>query len=294
MTTTSEEHHAGGSESTHASSQSRPQGWATKGLPPKHCAHVRALLTQWLSHQTTQNFGLPGNTSRSRIWDDDKVKEIVDAISKGLLVAQKDVGKHGLLEIDWADWAAKAWRRRDTWKQEQADAVKRKHKETMDKSTLRFLKRASQSDVDVPKRGRQLSVGTPNTIAPMIYSAISTPTRQNSRPASIASSAKSAVKADDFSDQLTAGLKKTLSNTSSGSSASDAAQDKWCDKIRSLIGYEPLVSAKRDEWEVVDGESTRVLLADLQTTSPGPPSRSSQVPSPRVNQATCDSRPKSP
>jgi len=237
------------------SSQGHTRRWGSKGLPPKHGAHVRVLLGQWLRQQTTQHAGIPGHSSSSRLWDDSKVKELVHAMSKGVLVTQRDPGKNGLLDIDWADWAARAWRRREAWKQEQADMVKRKQKETIDRSTMRFLKRASRSEVDVPKRGRQLSVGTPNAIPSMLPSTVSTPTRPATRPASVASSIKSASKPDEFSDQLTAGLQKTISGTSSASSASDEILEKWCDIVRLLKGYEPLVASKRDEWEVVEGGS---------------------------------------
>jgi hypothetical protein len=255
------------------SSQGRSRPWSTKGLPTKHEAHTRGLIRQWLSQQTIQHVGMPGNSSRSRLWDDTKVKQIEEAIWRGTMVAQREPGKHGLLDVDWADWAARAWRRRETWKQEQADMLKRKQKENVDKSTLRFLKRASRSEIDVPKRGRQLSVGTPISIPSMLPSTVSTPTRPPTRPPSIASSVKSSVKPDEFSEQLTAGLQKTISGTSSGSSASDEALEKWCETIRSLKGYEPLVTTKRDEWEVVDGESNRMIKADLQTVSLAPLSR---------------------
>lgn len=233
------------------SSQGRSRPWAAKGLPPKHAAHLRALNRQWLSQQMTQTVGLPGNSSRSMLWDDAKVKQMEEAMWRGFLVTQREPGRHGLLDIDWADWVARAWRRRENWKQEQADVIKRKQKETIDRSTLRFLKRASRSEVDVPKRGRQLSVGTPTAIPSMLPSNVSTPTRPATRPPSIASSFK--TKPDEFSDQLTAGLQKTISGTSSGSSASEEVMEKWCDTIRSLKGYEPLVTGKRDEWEVVEG-----------------------------------------
>lgn len=237
--------------------QDRTRRWTTKGLPPKHAAHVRVLLGQWFSQQTTQHVGLPGSSSRSRLWDDEKVKQLVDTMSKGLLATQRDSGRNGLADIDWADWAARSWRRRETWKQEQADVVKRKEKETIDRSTLRFLKRASRSEVDVPKRGRQLSVGTPNAIPSMLPSTVSTPTRPTTRPVSVASSIKSSSKPDEFSDQLTAGLQKTISGTSSGSSASDEIMEKWCDIIRSLKGFETLVTGKGDAWEVIEGKSKR-------------------------------------
>ena len=248
-----------------SSSHGRTRTWATKGLPPKHAAHLRVLSRQWLSQHTTRDPGLPGNSSSSRMWDDAKVKQIEEAMWRGLCVTQRKPGRQGLLDIDWADWVARAWRRREAWKKEQADMVKRKQKETIDISTLRFLKRASRSEVDVPKRGRQLSVGTPNAIPSMLPSTVSTPTRPATRPPSIASSSK--AKPDEFSDQLTAGLQKTISGTSSGSSASDEAMERWCDAIRSLKGYEPLVTGKRDEWEVVEGESMWMLTTDEQMTS---------------------------
>jgi hypothetical protein len=251
--------------STGRQTPARAKRWGTKGLPPKHTAHVRALIQQWLSQQSTQDAGIPGMTSRIRVWNDDKVKHMENVIYKALLVAQRDAGRNGLLEIDWADWAARTWRRRDTWKQEQVDQIKRKQKETMDRSTLRFLKRASRSEVDVPKRSRQLSVGTPTAIPSMLPSAVSTPTRPPARPLSIASSiqSKSSVKQDEFSDQLAAGLAKTLTNESSGSSESDEALRKRCDNMRALKGYEPLVTGRRDEWEVVDGELPFTNVADV-------------------------------
>lgn len=245
-------------------SSARTKRWDTKGLSPKHTAHLRALIQQWLSQQTTQHAGVPGITSRSRLWDDDRVKHMENVMYKALLVAQRDAGRNGLLEIDWADWAARTWRRRDIWKQEQADQVKRKHKETTDRSTLRFLKRASRSEVDMPKRGRQLSVGTPTAIPSMLPSIVSTPTRPPTRPVSIASSIKSrsSVKPDEFSDQLAAGLAKTLTAESSGSSESDEALQKWCDSMRALKGYEPLLTGSRDGWEVVDGKPQRTSVAN--------------------------------
>ena len=258
----------GGRPSRTPSASGHTRRWASKGLPPKHAAHVRVLLEQWLKQQRIQHAGLPGTSSRSRLWDDSKVKELVDAMSKVLLVTRRDPGSYGILDLDWADWAARAWRRRETWKQEQANMFKRKQKETIDRSTMRFLKRASRSEVDVPKRGRQLSVGTPNAIPSMLPSTVSTPTRPATRPASVASSIKSGSKPDEFSDRLTAGLQKTISGTSSASSASDELMEKWCDSIRLLKGYEPLVTTKRDEWEVVEGGSDWTTGADDRYATP--------------------------
>jgi hypothetical protein len=277
-----------------SSSQGRTRPWATKGLPPKYAAHLRVLVRQWLSQHTIHHAGLPGNSSHSRLWDDAKVKQIEEAMWRGLCLTQREPGRHGLLDIDWADWVARAWRRRETWKQEQADIIKRKQKETTDRSTLRFLKRASRSEVDVPKRGRQLSVGTPTAIPSMLPSTVSTPTRPATRPPSIASSIK--TKPDEFSDQLTAGLQKTMSGTSSGSSASDEVMEKWCDAIRLLKGYEPLVTGKRDEWEVVEGESRFMVMTDEQMTNVALPFKLCQAPFHKESNMdlTTDSRPNPP
>jgi hypothetical protein len=275
-----------------SSSHGRSRPWATKGLPPKHAAHLRVLNRQWLSQHTIQHTGVPGSSSRSSLWDDAKVKQIEEAMWRGLCITQREPGRHSLLDIDWADWVARAWRRRETWKQEQADIIKRKQKETVDRSTLRFLKRASRSEVDVPKRGRQLSVGTPTAIPSMLPSTVSTPTRPATRPPSIASSIK--AKPDEFSDQLTAGLQKTMSGTSSGSSASDEVMEKWCDAIRLLKGYEPLVTGKRDEWEVVEGELQHPTTADEQMTNVALRSKSCQAHFHKESNITTDSQPNPP
>jgi 1-phosphatidylinositol-3-phosphate 5-kinase len=233
-----------------------------KGLPPKHLGHLRGLVQQWISQQKKNHGGMPGGPSFTGLWSESRGTEILDAISKGLLTTHHTSGRQSLLDIDWSDWAAKSWRRRDAWKQEQTDLAKRKQKETVDRSTLRFLKRASQSDADVQKRGRQLSVGTPTAIASLMTSTVSTPARQPSRPASIASSAKSIHRSDEFSEQLTAGLYKTMTGTSDGSSLSDEMLYRWCDGIKGLQGYEPLKLDKQDEWEVVRGKPSEVSLAD--------------------------------
>lgn len=249
---------------------------SAKGLPPKHLAHLRAIMRQWISQQKRDYGGMPGGPSFTALWSEAKAKEVEDAISKGLLTAQAAPGQQGLLDIDWADWAARSWRRREAWRQEQIDSAKRKQKGTVDRSTLRFLKRASQSDADVPKRGRQLSVGTPNAIPSMLPSTVSTPIRQPSRPASIASSMRSAAKGDEFSEQLTAGLYKTMTATSDSSGISEESLHKCCARIKTLRGYEALKHERQDEWEVVRGECTLSIIAYNQTINPARQCKSSQ------------------
>ena len=193
------------------------------GLPPKYLRHLRALLHQWLEQQVTSPRGLPGADSPTRLWDDDRLNKLERAIWEGAVVPQHVEGKRGLLDIDWGVWAVGAARRHKSWKER--------------------LVEVKLSKVEDEVRGR---LAVPSTPAP---SAFSTPGKTATRSPSVASANRSKAPED-------AKVPEPSSVGGSESDENEERQKEWCHVITGLRGFERLVTPKREEWEVVDGDSS--------------------------------------
>ena len=206
-----------------ATSQPLPPRTYAHGLPPTYLRHLRALLRQWLEQQLTGDNGLPGADSQARLWDDERIDKLEKAIWEGAVVPQHDEGKRGLLDIHWGVWAVGAARRHKIWKE-------------------RVIK-ARPPNVEDELRGR---LAVPSTPA---HSAFSTPGKTSTRSPSVASANRSKAPED-------VAVSNPPSAGGSESDENDQRQREWCRVISGLRGFERLVAPKKDQWEVVDGETS--------------------------------------
>lgn len=234
-------------------------------LPPRYRTWLRGLIRQWIDQQLGDSDGMPGLlSSRKKLWSESKARALEEILWTSVVMPQRDDGKRGLMELDWDRWITLAMKRLKTW---QMELVKRqsnvdKTPNTPSNKTVKALRRATHSDVEVPVRARLSSSGTPAALASIMGSSTGTPIKSPGRPPSI-SSAHSTPRPETFSDQLTAGLQRTVNGPSSNGSEVEDRMEQFCVRISAMQGFQALDTPVRDEWEVVQGESLdRTLVMD--------------------------------
>lgn len=84
------------------------------GLPPTYLAHLKALLHQWLTQQTTP-------AGDSKLWSEKRVAQIERAIWEGAVLTSAERGSRresGILEQNWEGWIGGSTKRKSLWKEE--------------------------------------------------------------------------------------------------------------------------------------------------------------------------------
>ena len=194
-------------------------------------------------------------TTHKKLWPETKARGLEETIWKDVVMPQRDDGKRGLIEVDWDRWITLAMKRMKAWQLESADrqASTDKTPNTPSNKTVKALRRSTQSEVEIPSRARLSSSGTPVALASIMVSSVGTPVKSPARPPSV-TSASSTPRAENFSNQLTAVLQRAASDPSCNGSDMDDPMELLCQRLRSMKGFQPLVSPTRDEWEVVRGQ----------------------------------------
>lgn len=239
------------------------------GLPPRYRTLLRDLLRQWIEQQQVRTDGLPGLVnSLHKLWPEARARQIEDAIWQHVILVQRgEKGKRGLLQLDWDRWIVLAMKRLQVYQLEEANRLTLIRSTSPAIKTVKTLKRASRSDVEVHARNRLSSSPSPAAFTSLMGSSTATPTKAVARPPSIAS-ARSTPRPDEFSDQLTSGLQRVSSDKSSSGSDVDVTIGRFCERLREMPGYLALDSAKREDWEVVPGMSSPPGEADMQMAYP--------------------------
>lgn len=242
------------------------------GLPPRYRGWLRGLVGQWIDQQLGDSDGLPGLlTTHKKLWPETKARGLEETLWTNVVMPQREEDKRGLLQLDWERWIVLAKTRMKTWQVEQAKqrASVDKTPNTPSTKTVKALRRATNSDVEVPSRARLSSSGTPAAFASLMGSTIGTPIKSPGRPPSVAS-AHSTPRPDNFSDQLAAGLQRTVSGVSSSGSDVDDPMELFCERVRGMKGFQAFDAPVRDEWEVVRGEFVLGLEVSADATDEVP------------------------
>ena len=243
--------------STSTAPVSTPSRSTSLGLPPRYRGWFRGLIRQWIDQQLGDSDSLPGLlTTHKKLWPDIKARGLEEILWANVVMPQREDEKRGLLQLEWERWIVLARTRMKTWQIEQAkqQASVDKTPNTPSNKTVKALRRATNSDVEVPSRARLSSSGAPAAFASLMGSTIGTPVKSPGRPPSVAS-AHSTPRPDSFTDQLAAGLQRTVSGVSSSGSDVDDPMELFCERIRGMKGFQALDTPVRDEWEVVRGGS---------------------------------------
>jgi len=218
------------------------------GLPPTYLAHLRALLHQWLTQQTTPNC-LPSTgvrpESSERLWTDQRIQAIEKAIWHGTIIpGDKAEGKKRLLDLGWVDWALGAARRKRIWREGlPLSDLNSRGKDKSATDTVRAKRHAPSSHED----GTRGNLSAPTTSVSSL-SAAATPQRVSSRPPSVASTERS---------QRGDGTRSPFGASPSIIEREDEDPERReRDLLRTLMslrGFQRLSSQAKDEWEVLGG-----------------------------------------
>ena len=235
------------------------------GLPPTYTAHLRALLHQWLTQQTT-NADLPPTADHSNtpapLWDDHKVQAIEKAIWTGAIIpGDKADGRKRLLQLDWADWTSGAARRKRLWR----DTHPHSPADSMDKPANETLKGKRRPQSIHTEDGSRGTLAAPPTGLSTL-STSSTPQRIPSRPPSVASTERT-WRGDGTRSPL--GVSPSI-NEGDGQDPEERQRD-FHHVLMDLRGFQPFTVQSKDEWEVLGGTYRRSVLrqhAHPQTTFP--------------------------
>jgi hypothetical protein len=211
------------------------------GLPPSYLAHLNRLLRQWLSQQTRDASGLPGQVQvPGRLWEGETLENLGKALWEGCILST-DVGDHGqqekksLLGMDWNTWVLSSAARRKAWGDEQREA------------TGKFAQTPGSSRPGVPDSRALLGASSIPT-SPLPSSTTSTPNRGSSRAPSISSHS-------GWRPETVREVAVLSKQERDGSDAEDTQERvrRWCCNIARLDGYQRYTSGQKDEWEVLDG-----------------------------------------
>ena len=228
-----------------SSSPPLPPRKHASGLPPTYLHHLRALLHQWLHQQRATDSGQPGSDSPTRLWSDDRIVQIEQAIWHGVVVPDLEGGKRRLLDLEWAEWATGSAMRKKAWREAQ-NAILSNDNEKTSRSSSMHEDRA---------RGKL-------SLPPM--SAVSaTPKRISTRPPSIASTDKS-VREGGRSPQ------PPMSKESE-----EDEEDRLREYLRVLVnlkGYQKFVNPYKEDWEVLEGTNRSLSHSDPRRIA-HPPAR---------------------
>ncbi|UOH85255.1 hypothetical protein LQV05_002074 [Cryptococcus neoformans] len=198
------------------------------GLPPTYLAHLKALLHQWLTQQTTP-------AGDSKLWSEKRVAQIERAIWEGAVLTSAERGSRresGILEQNWEGWIGGSTKRKSLWKEETRQEEE-KIKED-EKTEAHASRKSSMGDRD---RGRlRLMVAQAGSTA-------STPSNASPRASSVAST------------ERRQGTDSAPRDVNKGKTPEQSDQEKlqeWCRIVSTLDGYEPLSLAKADGWEDIN------------------------------------------
>lgn len=206
------------------------------GLPPTYLAHLKALLHQWLTQQTTP-------AGDSKLWSEKRVAQIERAIWEGAVLTSAERGSRresGILEQNWEGWIGGSTKRKSLWKEETRQEEE-KIKED-EKTEAHVSRKSSMGDRD---RGRlRLMVAQAGSTA-------STPSNASPRASSVAST------------ERRQGTDSAPRDVNKGKTPEQSDQEKlqgWCRIVSTLDGYEPLSLAKADGWEDINSMAYSPLL----------------------------------
>ena len=210
------------------------------GLPPTYLTHLRALLHQWLEQQTREDDLNTGHTP-ARLWDDQRLAHIEEAIWSGAVIpgGSREDARTRLLQLDWQAWAPGSARRKTVWREHRAKVVA-ESKARRDKADKGDTAKGKKAQEDAA-RGR-LFAPTP------VSATLTTPQKSPTRPASVASGGQQSRRDGSRSPM----------NASPSRLAAEEPEDSQREFNRLITGfkgYKRLSIAPTDEWEVLAGRS---------------------------------------